>query len=121
MKRSEMIELMEDIAINYIPYEGKIPDYIPDMVEFMLLRVESNGMLPPLSRGMTPKELLNKYPEYFIDDGYHGIVCKSSHWDYHRELPDELLKYVYVSNCGDYSMVMVKGLPKTSEWEDDED
>lgn len=75
---------------------------------------EESGFLPPTF--CKTKQLLNQYPEYFHDDGYHGAVCRFSWRDYGYKLPKELHQYVKVVNCGEYSIAKLDA-DKIQGWE----
>lgn len=113
MKRSEMIDKM----VSYFDsINGPKPLHKRTAIQLLAI-LEREGMLPPEQK--IGEMLIKKYPEYFEDDGYHGIVCKYSHWDYAKLLPKELHKHVKVQNCGDYSMVVVND--GFIAWEDEDE
>jgi len=133
MKRSEMVEVIEEVIDDLLlegafgkitdPYDPTRDNSIIANIRFgnvegrILDAIEKAGMLPPNKETVTAKKLVEENPEFFHDDGYHGLVCRSSHWDYLREVPRQFHKYLKVNNCGQYSVVMVKSPDPVYEWE----
>lgn len=108
MKRTKLVE-----SIEYLLYQtDKFLNY--DKAEKITQLIEEMGMLPPTYS--KTKQLLEQYPEYFKDDGYHGAVCKFAHREYGTKLPKELIQYVKVVDCGGYSIVALD-TDKVQGWE----
>ena len=117
MKRREMRKLILKVIEDHKEATDNYTIYLDHMSGNILEAIEKAGMLPPNKESITAKKLLEKHPEYFVDDGYHGIVCRDGWRDYSRKVPRDLQKYLEIVNCGHYSIVTVKDPEPNYEWE----